>query len=225
MIVFNGLKIKVVNVAGKNYAQLTFSNMAVPSNMSKYDYYLVERIDVPLSDAAAIYNAYLATAEQNVLYYMNGYTYMSTKIYMGGVDITYPSTYLDVTRQVASGISVVIDSSSDPDTFLHIYRAIAMNADGTSLDESATPYILLANTTGTDTEETTNQERPRYRLDSSGNYVILGIPSGHGTPRYNGIIESSSFISTINSVTENDKMVRSQAEHHIVTGKDRKSVV
>ena len=212
MSVFNSLKVRLVNVAGKDYSQLTFVDMGVPSYISDFDYYLVERIDIPLTDATAIYNSYLATATQSVLYYMSGNTYMSANIYMGGYDLGYASTYIDVTKQVSAGISVVVDSTSDPTMFMHIYRAIALNVDGNNLDESATPYVMLVSTSSLSQTETVIQEKPRYRVDKTGETIILGIPGIHATPRHNGPIESSAYRGVINSLRENDTMVAEQSE-------------
>lgn len=212
MKIFDSLKARIVSIAGKDYAQLTFGNMNRPTSPSDFDYYLVERIDVPMSDASAVYNAYLATATQSVLYYMNGSTYMSANIYMGGYDLGYPSTYIDITKQVSAGITVVVDSTSDPTAFLHIYRAIALNVEGTSLDESSTPYVMIISTSSLAEKETVVQEKPRYRIDKNGNNIILGTPAIHGTSRYKGPIESCSLKAMFNSVVENDTMVADHAE-------------
>ena len=214
MKVFSGITVKLVNITGKDYAQIALKGITIDGlNVSNLDYYLIERIDVPINDAASIYNSYLATASQSVLYYMGGDTYMSSKIYMGGIDLNYPSTYIDIKSQVMNGISVVIDSNSDPANFLHIYRAIGLNVEGSNPDESSTPYVMLVNTSAIATgKETVVQERPRYRVNKKGRYVIKGVPSIHATPRYKGVIESSPYRGIINSVQENGKMVYGQAE-------------
>lgn len=174
------------------FPRINLVDFSKPSTFSNSDFFLLEKFTIERNSETAMSLVSQAVISQQVLYYMNQNVYMSSNIYMGGVDLQVDPEYIDISGFVHRGAPTMIDTETDLTNYTYVYRVFYLN-----LDVSGSSQYAACSTLNTLLEEFLLQNTidnvygSLYRYRDNGIIVEKGLPMVHTTERFRGPIESS----------------------------------
>ena len=172
------------------FPRINMVDFSKPTVFSNNDFFMLEKFAVERNSEAAMALASQAVSSQHVLYYMNQSVFMSSNIYMGGVDLQVDPQYIDISGFVHRGAPTMIDTETDLSRYTYIYRIFYLNTDvpgtsqyvGCSTLSTLLEEFLLQNAID-------NVYGSLYRYRDNGIIVEKGLPMMHTTERFRGPIE------------------------------------
>jgi len=203
MEILTDITLDFVTVNGEGYPRINILGLNRPSSYSPDDFIVLEKYTIDRAALAQLNQAKKVERYQSVLYYISGRVYMSSQIYMGGYDLFDDPKVYDLTEFIEKGIARIVDSETDTQQYLYIYRIYYKNFS----DVGSSKYVMGVNvgvvrgeggksgltpTYGTTGDMSIMQGAGTlYRTTPDGIMVEKGIASNHVTQRYRGPIEES----------------------------------
>lgn len=198
---FDSVAVEMVQIGLNTYPSLIMLPLRAPSVIYENDHYFLEKYIIDKSNLGLMEEVSNATITQSVLYYMYEGLYMATYFHMGAYGMGMHPEFIDITDYFKYANDTIVDTDTDIDTYLYIYRIIYQHNEL----QYASSYIVGQNTEFVNEDDidpdlftddmivvaTSRGDGSLYRMSRNGKMIMKGYPMIAVSPRYKGPIESS----------------------------------
>jgi hypothetical protein len=191
---FRDIELEAIVIGDVVSPRIHILSMSKPDVIYSSDYYLLEKFELDKENPDQMYALSMALTYQSVLYYMGTRIYMSASLWMSEWDLLVEPEYIDIKDKFEYGIQYLIDTDTDVDKYIYVYRIMAYHAgvESSSSYVAGVQYIdFLKSETLIDAPpiSASSGRGTLYREDSDGKMIVKGLPGQLMNPRYNGPIE------------------------------------